>query len=342
MLLCTQVPRLRCNDGRIDVRKMLINRFDVDALAIPVVICIAALVLDRCLGEPRRWHPLVFFGRQADRVERGLNSPPGQGVARGALGLLILVAPLLAGAIVLVVWLPYPVLLVVEVLVLWLALSLRGLAEHGRAVEQPLAAGDLAQARLNVGRIVSRKAEALDETGVAAAATESMLENGADAVFASLFWFLIAGLPGVVLHRAVNTLDAMWGYRNERFLTFGRVAARLDDLLNWLPARLTAFTYAVLGQTGRALRCWFTQAPGWDSPNAGPVMAAGAGALGVALGGAAPYETGVKQRPPLGEGRLPRASDIGEAIALVRRGVWLWMVILGVIALILLAAEGVV
>lgn len=290
-------------------------------------VCLLALVLDHWLGEPRRWHPVVGFGNLASGLERRLNTKPGS-ISRGALALGLLTFPILS-----VVWLvtrslPEAVSLPLEVVVLWLAISLRGLAEHGRAVASPLENRDLEGARAAVGRIVSRNPSTLSEKGVATAATESMLENGADAVFASLFWFAVAGLPGVLLHRMVNTLDAMWGYRNERFLHFGSFAARLDDVMNWIPARLTAATYALVGQTALAWQCWRRQGRQWESPNAGPVMAAGAGALGISLGGPAPYSEGLRERPILGEGPAASAESIHSAIALVYKGVGLWVVAL--------------
>ncbi|HEV8078951.1 MAG TPA: adenosylcobinamide-phosphate synthase CbiB, partial [Marinobacter sp.] len=231
-------------------------------------------------------------------------------------------------------------LLLAQAASLYFAISLRGLAEHGLAVAEPLQLGELNAAREQVSRIVSRQASALDEQGVAAAATESMLENGADAVFASLFWFLVGGIPGVVVHRAVNTLDAMWGYRSPRFLYFGRAAARLDDVMGWVPARLTALTYTLLGDRKLAWRCWRQQAPQWDSPNAGPVMAAGAGALNVKLGGPSPYAQGVKQRPYLGGMNPANANSIQAAIALVRHGTWLWLVVIFALTGLVAAVTG--
>lgn len=308
------------------------NFLDSDTLMTSALVCLIAVLLDRWLGEPRRWHPLVGFGHLVSGVERRLNQEAGRPfpvIVRGCVGVAVLVLPWVAIGMMLSVVLGDGIgLMVIEALVLYLALSVRGLSEHGRAVADALRGGDLALARTQVGRIVSRKAEALDEPGIAIAATESMLENGADAVFASLFWYLVAGLPGVLLHRLVNTLDAMWGYRNERFLYFGRFAARLDDVLNWIPARLTALTYALLGHTRQAIRCWHRQASAWDSPNAGPVMAAGAGALGVILGGAAPYPSGVHNRPVLGEGSMADTGSVEAAIRLVNHGVWLWLAVL--------------
>lgn len=308
-----------------------------------VIVCFLAVLLDRWLGEPRRWHPLVGFGRLAGLVELQLNQSPthrGRSILLGLLGILIIVLPVLMVAELLRWSLAGWLYLLLQAVVLYLALSIRGLTEHGRAVSDALHRGDLESAREQVGRIVSRKVGELDERGVAAAASESMLENGADAVFASLFWFLVAGIPGVLLHRMVNTLDAMWGYRNERYLYFGRVAARLDDVMNWLPARLTALTYALLGNTRLAWRCWRTQAPLWDSPNAGPVMAAGAGALGISLGGPAPYSSGIRQRPVLGKGPAASAGTVNEAIGLVQRGVWLWLGLSALTAIVSTVATG--
>ncbi|MGR1215738.1 adenosylcobinamide-phosphate synthase CbiB [Metapseudomonas otitidis] len=287
---------------------------------------LVALLLDALFGEPRRGHPLVLFGRWAERLERRFN-PGGRGWrSHGVSAWLLAVLPPTA-----VVWLlaDIPGLgWVVSVLALYAAVGLRSLNEHAEPVAQALEQGDLARARERVGYMVSRDTRELDDSAVARAATESVLENGSDAVFAALFWFAVAGAPGVVLYRLANTLDAMWGYRNARFERFGWAAARIDDVLNYIPARLAALTYAVLGKTALALQCWRQQAPLWDSPNAGPVMAAGAGALGVQLGGPAIYHGELHERPRLGEGEPARATDIQRGMDLVRQGVMLWVAVL--------------
>lgn len=297
---------------------------------------LAGIALDRLFGETPRWHPLIGFGRLAAALEQRLNRPQhqlrpaaqGRGLAAWVLAVLgwVALAALLRSFGSVASWF-------VDALLLYFAIGARSLAEHAEAVARPLAAGDLAEARRRVGWMVSRDTSALDESGVARAGVESVLENGNDAIFGALFWFLIAGGPGALLFRLANTLDAMWGYRNERFLHFGRPAARIDDALNWLPARLTAFGYALLGSTRPALECWRSQAAQWESPNAGPVMAAGAGALGVALGGTAIYHGQLEARPPLGAGAAPDADAIRRAVRLVDRSILLWLGIAGAIAL---------
>lgn len=285
----------------------------------------AALILDRALGEPpERWHPLVAFGRLANRVEAALRRRRATRLG-GIAAVLLPVAPAVLAAHALS-RLPH-LGIVFEVALLYLAIAPRSLEEHATRVGAALREGDLPKARRAVALIVSRDTAAMSEADVARASVESVLENGNDAVFGALFWFMVLGAPGAVMHRLANTLDAMWGYRNEAYRDFGWAAARLDDALNLVPARLTALTYALLGKTRSGLRCWRLQAPTWYSPNAGPVMAAGAGALEVRLGGAACYEGKLEPRPDLGCGRAPDAGDIARALRLVRRGTLVWLLL---------------
>jgi len=292
-----------------------------DFTALTLALC-AAVLLDRALGEARRWHPLVGFGRMAGALEQHLNHGAHTLLA-GALAWALAVLPVTAliGALRtpggIWAWL-------LDVLVLYLCVGARSLTEHARAVATPLAAGDLVTARERLGWMVSRDTQTLSVSEVSSATTESVLENGNDAIFGALFWFLVAGAPGAILFRLANTLDAMWGYRTARYERFGRVAARSDDVLGYVPARLTAATYALLGQTGRAWSCWRQQAPEWKSPNAGPVMAAGAGALGVRLGGPAPYHGQMQTRPILGDGPTADAGTPARALELVARSTLLW------------------
>ena len=299
------------------------------SVAVPNTLClplaaIAGAGLDRLLGEARRFHPLVGFGALANLLESLFNRGAWRR-ARGLLAWVLIVLPCVA----LAYWVtPHSVSgWVIDVVLLYLALGGRSLAEHAARVAGDLAAGDLAAARQHVGWMVSRDTRELDESGVAKACVESTLENGNDAVFGALFWFALLGGPGAVLFRLANTLDAMWGYRNERFLHFGWAAARIDDVLNYLPARLTALSYALFGQTRSALTSWRAQAPTWESPNAGPVMAAGAGSLGLALGGSAIYHGQLEERPLLGAGRPARGEDIARVLQLVRRSLLLWLAV---------------
>jgi len=286
-----------------------------------------ALLADAFLGEPRRWHPLVGFGHVAAALERACNRRKWAPRLRRACGLAALLVLVLPPALTAAV----PALLahgwVVDLCVLYFALGMRGLGDHARTVQWALEQEEGHEARRAVGMMVSRDTGAMSDRQVAAAAAESVLENGADAVFGALFWFVVAGAPGVVVYRLVNTLDAMWGYRTERLSAFGWAAARLDDVLNWIPARLTVLTYAIVSLAPlRALVCARRQGGRSDSPNAGRVMAAGAGALGVRLGGPGVYHGQTRRRPRFGVGAAPCPADIGRALWLVRHGTVAWIV----------------
>lgn len=305
---------------------MNLSSIELASFSMPLA-ALAAVLLDRLLGEIPRFHPLVGFGNLVAALEKRLNN---RTRLAGIVSWLLAVLP----AFGLVLWLRPNAPFAIDVVLLYFALGAQSLAEHAEAVAKPLREGRLDEARQRVGWIVSRETSALDASGVAKAGVESVLENGNDAIFGTLFWFALLGGPGALLFRLANTLDAMWGYRTERFNHFGWAAARIDDGLNWLPARLTALTYALLGQTRNALACWRAQAPGWDSPNAGPVMSAGAGSLGVQLGGAAIYHGTEEIRPPLGSGPAPVAADLGRAITLIRHSLWLWLTVFFLIGIL--------
>lgn len=288
-----------------------------------------AVLLDQLVGELPRWHPLVGFGVLAQEAEHRLtvsqspSQPPIITRLKGVLAVLLTCLPfaIIAFRLGLIHYLG-PLF---SIIILYLAIGAKSLRQHAIAVAEALASGNLNAARSRVALMVSRDTSAMQDGDVTRAAIESVLENGNDAIFGTLFWFLLAGPGGAVLYRLVNTLDAMWGYKTPQYLHFGWAAARLDDLLNFIPARLTALTYAILGNWQSAWQCWQKQGHTWYSPNAGPVLAAGAGALQLQLGGPAIYHGELKNRPILGGDEAPGPGDIERAVELVQKGLWVWV-----------------
>ena len=298
----------------------------IDILSSSAVQLVLALLLDHWLGEFNRWHPLVGYGRYARWLERILypdsNSNKYIRLITGSIALLMAVLP-----ITLCVWalIQIPAISwVIEIFLLYIVIGRNSLIQHAGYVATALKEDDLTEARTKSGWIVSRQTNQLQPLAITKATIESVLENGNDAVFGALFWFLVAGAPGAVLYRMANTLDAMWGYKNDRFLFFGRPAARFDDLLNLIPGQLCALTYALFGHTKTAIRCWFTQAPKYKSFNGGSVMAAGAGSLGISLGGTATYHGKTVAGVQLGDGRPPEIEDIDRSTRLITQGAVLW------------------
>jgi adenosylcobinamide-phosphate synthase len=203
----------------------------------------------------------------------------------------------------------------------WVVLGGAALRRHGRALGTDLHAGDLAAARRRLPALCGRDPAALDICGLARAGVESVAENTSDAVVAPLLWGAVAGVPGLLAYRAANTLDAMIGNRGARYARFGWAAARLDDVANLLPARVTALTACacapvVAGAPGDAYWALRRSGHAHPSPNAGRVEAAFAGALGVRLGGEVRYPYGVENRPTLGFGRPARPEDLARAARL--------------------------
>lgn len=262
-----------------------------------------ALLLERLLGDPEsRWHPVAMFGRWAGWCEVRLH---GDARGRGVLAWCVAVLPVL----LLICWLHALGGWIVDALLLWLAIGWRSLLLH---VDRVLQASDEAEARRAVGMIVSRDTSAMSINDTRRAALESLAENASDAVVAPLFWFLLLGAPGAVLYRMINTLDAMWGYRNERYTQFGWWAARCDDVANWLPARITAGLLLVSGAPAswRAVRA---QADPHASPNAGWPEVALAFAARVRLGGPVMRGGVLDARPDYGPEAAAEPEDDGAA-----------------------------
>ncbi|KAF3981455.1 MAG: cobalamin biosynthesis protein [Methylococcales symbiont of Hymedesmia sp. n. MRB-2018] len=289
---------------------------------------ILAVLLDQWLGEPKKYHPLVFFGDYAQRIETCLNKPScstTQIKSLGLFALILLIIPLSLLPILLNQW--YWLNLICAPVILYFCIAAKSLRQHANAVFIALNNNDLDLAKQKVAMIVSRQTEKMSADDIRRATIESILENGADAVFAPLFWFIVAGPAGAILYRLSNTLDAMWGYKNQRYLYFGWAAARFDDILNWIPARLTALSYSLLGHRKLAFNCWQQQAHLLNSPNAGPVMTAGAGALNIQLGGPAWYHHKLKNKIFFGTTNTANDHDIEKANKLITHSLYLWIFI---------------
>ncbi|GAA4373000.1 cobalamin biosynthesis protein [Nocardioides caricicola] len=284
----------------------------MNARALGLLLGFAA---DRLLGDPAAYHPVAGFGTLAGRLERRLYADSRwRGVAH--------VAVLAGSAVALgVVAERLPARTAGTAVATWAVLGGRTLEREAMAVHAHLAAGDLPAARQRLTHLVGRETSSLDESEVCRAAVESVAENTSDAVVAPLVWGAVAGVPGLLGYRAVNTLDAMVGHRSARYERFGWASARLDDLLNLPGSRLTGLLTLVAAPAGaaRAWAGWQRDAARHPSPNAGVVEAAFAGALGVRLGGTNDYGGRVEQRVVLGDGRAPRTDDIARATALARR-----------------------
>ena len=302
-------------------------------------LLIPALLLDAALGEPRAlWsrvpHPAVLMGRMIDAAETRCNRGPNRR-AKGAA----VMAGLALGAIALG-WLIrlIPDLGLLEVVTAAILLAQRSLVDHVRAVADALRLS-LQDGRRMVSRIVGRDTSAMTAPDVARAAIESAAENFSDGVIAPAFWFLVAGLPGLLLYKITNTADSMIGHRTPRFEHFGWAAARLDDGLNWLPARLTASLIALTAARPDAVPIILRDAPLHRSPNAGWPEAAMAVVLGVALAGPRSY-AGKRQEFPYvhPEGRRDLGPDDIDAACRVLWKTWATALFIAVLLAALLAA----
>lgn len=297
-----------------------------------LTILALALVLDALIGEPERlWnrlpHPAVLMGRAISWLDQRFNHGENR-FAKGAAG--IIGVSVIAG---LVGWalseLPFSAL--VEIIIVAILLAQKSLAQHVQAVADTMRLSTK-DARASVAMIVGRDTTDMDDPAIARSAIESAAENFSDGVVAPAFWFLIAGLPGILIYKLVNTADSMIGYRTPKHEAFGKFAARLDDVMNWIPARLTALLFMIGRRKWSAWRVIHRDASLHRSPNAGWPEAAMAATLNVALSGPRSYE-GKMQDFPWVNGDAARdigAKEIDQSVDMLWSG-WLALFVIVVI-----------
>jgi len=294
--------------GRLVVRPLALSAArPLGTRALGLLLGVAA---DAAFGDPRRHHPVAWFGAWASRVERAVHADD---TARGAAFALVTLAPVAAlGLAAEQAGRRHPALHVaLTAAATWAVLGARSLAREGDAMADALASGNIGAARARLPHLCGRDPSGLDAAELGRATVESLAENTADSAVASLFWGASCGIPGLLVHRGANTLDAMVGHRNDRYGRFGTASARLDDALDFLPARITgalgcALAPLVGGSPRAAWRTMLRDARHHPSPNGGWCEAAWAGALGVRLGGANTYGGRVEVRGTLGDPDAPR------------------------------------
>ncbi len=287
-----------------------------------------AMAIDAAFGWPdalyrRIGHPVTWIGRLISLLEKRWNG--GEPDARRLAGItacLLVVLVTVGAAIFVLAILPSGVIgMVIAGALAWPFLAIRSMYDHVAAVNRPLSSGDLDHARVAVAMIVGRDPAQLEKAGVARAGLESLAENTSDGVVAPLFWGLLLGLPGIAAYKAINTLDSMIGHRTEKFEAFGWASARLDDLVNLIPARLTGALFALVSSSPvKAFRIMWRDAGHHRSPNAGWPEAAVAGALDVRLSGPRTYGDRISEEPWINAGCPdPVPQDLSRGLALYLR-----------------------
>lgn len=310
-----------------------------------MIVSVAAFILDCLIGDPRsKFHPVVLIGNLIAWLEKRFYRAEDSNMTKFSMGFLLMLLVLLisydvAWGVVTAAagesWLSYGV----QALLLSFTISPRSLAAAGKEIQQYLWADDLAEARKKVGWIVGRDTQSLDASEVTRATVETIAENIVDGIIAPFFFFFLGGVPLAVAYRAANTMDSMIGYKNDKYLYFGRAAARLDDVLNYIPARITGILLVLaagilrldMKNSWHIMRRDAAQHP---SPNGGFPEAATAGALGIRLGGMNSYFGKPHFRAYMGDPlETLAAPHITGAIRLMYTATVLFLLVAGVLSL---------
>ncbi|SIN64378.1 adenosylcobinamide-phosphate synthase [Parasphingorhabdus marina DSM 22363] len=303
------------------------------------MILLAALILEAMIGYPDNLHrkiphPVTWIGRLISGMDRRWNTGSAAVRRRSGIGtvLVLILLPAAAGFLLEAVLTRWPGM-VILIIIATTGLAQRSLYSHVRNVLNPLHQGDVPGARQALSMIVGRDTERLDEQAMASAATESLAESFCDGIVAPAFWFLIAGLPGLFVFKAISTADSQIGHLDTRYRDFGWAAARADDAMNYIPARMAGFLICIAGPGG--WRVMFRDARKHLSPNAGWSEAAMAGALSVEMGGGAFYDGDWIERENLGDGPRPQTRELADALRVYLRACLLLWILIGVLAWLL-------
>jgi len=291
-----------------------------------LIAILLAVALDRFVPDRHGFKPFAWYKDWAESIEQRFN---GGTRLHGVAAVLLAIVPIVLGVVLARYVLNEisPILgFVFDVLMLYLCLDVFRLGSGARAVADALEAGETREADVLLKDLAGKSAATLSEAGIAHATVEAVLKQCNSLIISPLFWFILLGPAGAVLQRLSCILDKLWGHRYERFVEFGWAAARLDDLLQWLPARITALSYAIMGSFEEALHCWRRRVGVWSDINSGPLLASGFGAMHMqnceGMG-----EVGEYDEPVASLSVIPDAHHIRGVVALVWRVLLFWLVI---------------
>lgn len=291
-----------------------------------LISVLLAVALDRYLPDRHGFKPFAWYRDWAESIEQRFN---GGSRMHGIGAVLLAVVPILLGVLFaryVLGQLSGMLRLAFDIFVLYLCLDLFRLGHVARSVSEALEAGELREADNQYKELTGKSAPDLTEASIAHATVEAVLKQGSSLVVSPIFWFILLGPVGAVLQRLASILDMLWGHRYERFVEFGWAAARLDDVLQWVPARITALSYGIMGSFEDALRCWRRQMGAWSDINSGPLLASGFGAMHM-QNCEAVAEVGEYEERAATLSVIPDASHIRGVVALVWRVLLFWLVV---------------
>lgn len=294
-------------------------------MAITLIIILCAVALDRFFPDRGRAPPFLWYEDWARSVEQRFNAGTrGQGLA----AVLVVAGPVILGVALIryiLSHISYVLVYIFDILVLYLCLDLYRLTRQAVEISESLESGDVLMAATHLEAMTGKTAADVTESSIAQTTVEAVLKHANTAVMAPLFWFILFGPVAVVLQRLTALLDRLWGHRSAQFAEFGWAAARLNDLLGWVPARITALSYGIMGSFEDALHCWRRQAGMWSDINSGPLLASGFGAMHMS----ACEEPEEEDTPglPAVRGIVVNAADIRRAVALLWRVLLFWLAV---------------